>query len=422
MSTLVLPKTYGDLDLLFAADVNDMWNTLEYKTNGDIDEDNVNANWASLSQLTLSKDVTYTMGTTNTALLKFVTLTNQFVFAHLTTARNFLFKVGASEVARVDADKNFICKKPAYFYNRNTVYDLTRLLAYQKPVIIYVDGTTINVEQNIDTANRTLIVFPAGPIHVTEDVSVTHKFRQLRTGSLANGYRTTDTGAADSGMRRNDGLGTALSLTANTWYFVYACIVLGGDDAGNNFILVADDTSPKTANWSTLDTRYGAGCWVYLGAFRYGHGGAATTTMIPFVYDHQGWLSFVGRAASNNFFGIRIYSGDVILGVYTTIATFNAANSGNAAPDTMSALKVTYRPVTDGDGDMMGQLVFGNSTSNVLWEMPSFGNNLSAGEAHGWEAKIANGKGIKLLGIRGGASAEDFSITVYISAVLDEWV
>lgn len=422
MSQLALSKLYGDSTLLFKADFDTMWSELETKTNGNIDSDNVASGWASWNQVTLSKDSDYTFGTTNSGIVRFYTSTNEFVFAHDTTAKDTIFKIAGTEVARIDSSANFSVKKDIYFYNRSTVFPLSRLLGvYQKPVLVYSDGTTINVEQNTETANRTLIVFPAGPIAVTEDISLTHKFRQLKTSASANGYASGQTGAADSGMR------VGVTLTANTWYFVYAVVVQFGDDAAggaDNFILVADSTSPKTSNWSTLDTRYGAGMWLYLGAFRYGHGGASTTTMIPFLYDHQGWCHFTGRAAANDFFGIRVVESTTVSSTsYTSMFTATAADSGNAVPDTMSALKLAYRLDVDADGHMHGLCAFGISTTSILWDMPSFGDNLNVGEYHGWHTKIPNNQGIQLLARKGVVDAnDDFLMVVYITAFLDEWV
>lgn len=419
MSQLALSKLYGDLTLLFKSDIDTMWTELETKTNGNLDSDNVQAGWASWNQVTLSKDTDYSMGSTTSGFVRYYTSTSEFVFAHDTTARETIFKIGGTEVARIDSSANLKVKKDIYFANRSTTYPLSYLIGYQKPVLVYVNSTDIRVEQNTNTANRTLIVFPAGPIAVTEDTGVTHKFRMLKTSATANGYASGHTGAADSGLR------TGLTLTANTWYFVYAVVVQYGDDAAggaDNFILVVDDTNPTTGNWSTLDTRYGAGMWVYLGMFRYGHGGAATTTVIPFVQDHQGWLSFTGRAASNHFFGIWINTADPSSTSYTSLQTFSAANSGNAAPANASIIKAAIRIGADADNHMLGNFILTDSSLATLWTMPSFGDLLSNSELHGWEFKIPNGQDIVLRAKRATGTDTDFQTDTYIMAVLDEWV
>lgn len=416
MSQLSLSKLYGDLTLLFKSDIDTMWTELEAKVNGNLDQDNIATGTFTWDQVTLDKDTDMTIGATESGLIRFYSADNELVFAHDTTARNTIFMINTVEIARVDSSANFKVDTNVFFYNRNTTYGLVHLLNYQKPVLVYVSATTIRVEQNTGTANQTLIVFPAGPIAVVEDTAATHKFRMLTTSATANGYISTHTGAADSGMR------VGLTLAANTWYFVYAVVVNYGDDAGDNFILVGDDTSPAPANWSTLDTRYGAGMWVYLGLFRRGFGSATTTTVIPFVQDHQGWHTFTETAAANMFFGICM--DDTTSGATTyasgTVTTFNSGNSGDAVPATCSLIKGTVRVEADADLDMMGGLALYDGSGNPLWFLPSFGNNLTEDEAHGFEFKIPNAQGITLRAAHG-SSGEDFLIEVQIAAVLDEW-
>lgn len=414
MSALTLTKNYGDLTLLFKADIDGMWTELETKINGNIDSDNVASGWASFNQVTLSKDVDYKLGATNSAYMYFSSSTNEFVFAHVTTNRSTLFKIAGTTVGTLDESANLSLTQDVYFYNSSTVYPLSYLIGYSKPVLVYVDSTTINVEQNTGVASRTLIVFPSGPIAVTEDVSTTNKFRQIKISVTANGYLSSHTGDADSGMK------VGLSLTANTWYFVYAVKVVGGNDAGNNFVLVVDSVNPSPTNWSTLDSSYTAGNWIYLGLFRYGHGGASTTTMIPFIQDHQGWHSFTGKAASTNFFGIRVDSSTISSTSYSTLFTATGADSGNAAPTTCSVLRITYRPIADGDGDLVGHVLVSDSSDVVLLNLPSFAMNDGA-IAHGFMCKVPN-IGAKVKAKRGGSLTDDYAITTYISAVLDEWV
>lgn len=413
MSQLSLTKNYGDLTLLFKADIDGMWDELENKTNGNIDSDNVNSGWATWGQVTLDKDTDYSVGATESGMIRYYSSTNTFVFAHDTTARDTIFKIGGTEVARIQETADFESKQDVYFYNRSTTYPLSWLLQYQKPVLVYSDSSTINVEQNTATANRTLIVFPAGPIEVTENVSTTHKFRSLKTTATANGYDAGHTGAADSGLR--DGL----SLTSNTWYFVYAVVVRYGDDAGNNFILVADTTSPHPTNWGTLDTRFGAGYWVYLGLFRRGYGTTATTTIIPFIQDHQGWHTFTGRASTNFFFGVCVNDQDAITSAtsYDAIASFSSAD----IPNTCSLARITLKVETDFDGDMTGHLAVLDSGGSRLFNLLSYGNNLSSSEDHGMEVIIPATEGITISAKKGSGSDDDHDVSGFIAAVLDEW-
>lgn len=395
MSALSLTKNYADSTLLFAADVHDMWSELETKTNGNLDNDNVTAGWAKFSQVTLEKDVDFTLGASDSSYLYWKTSTSDMVFAFVTTQRDVLFKIANTTVMELDQDSNLSITHDVYFHNKSTQYPLSSLIGYQKPVLVYEDTNTVYVEQNTTTGNRTLIVFPSGPISVTENTATSHKFRMLKLDATANGYSAAHTGAADSGLK------SGLTLSSNTWYFVYAVVVQGGDDASSdNFILVVDSTNPTPTNWSTLDTAYGSGMWVYIGALRYGYGTTLEEELVPFVQDHSGWTYFTGRASTDNFFGIRLIEAELTSTSIGTILTLSPGNSGNAVPANCSHYKMSYRPEASGD-EMNGYVAVYDSTDTLMWRMPSFAVNLTVDEAHGWEMKLPNVTSLKIKGATG---------------------
>ena len=387
MTALTLTKTYGDLELLFKSDIDDMWTELEAFTNGGITDDNVNVGWASFSQIELADGSDFYLG--DGIIIDFEDDDLRMFFDE-DEPHEINLKINGDLKVNIDNSGNFYAQDDTFFETTSN-YSLAMLVNYCKPVLVYVDGTTVNLQQNVTVANRTLVVFPSGPIDVTEDVSSTHKFRQLKTSATANGYATGHTGAADSGMK------SGLSLTENTWYFVYAAVVRAGDDIGN-FIMVVDDTSPIPSNWSTLDSVYGAGNWVYLGPLRYGHGEVAATTLVPFVMDHQGWVTFIGAGETNNFFGIRLASTVVSTTSYDTIWEEQTGNEGESIPANFSAVKITYRPVDADDAEMTGQMVVTDNNNNILQVLPAFSTLLEVGEAHGYEVKIPTGIGAKLRG------------------------
>lgn len=347
MSSLTLTKLYGDTELLYKSDLDSMWTELEAFTNGGITATQLTSGWGNLGQLTLSKDVTFTMGLTDSVSILFSTSTNEWRFSNTYAGADTVFKVEGAECARIDAGSNdFIVQKAVYFKDRSTTLSLSRILAaYAKPVLVYVSSTLIDVENNSETANTTNIVFATGPISVTEDTAVTNKFRRLSLAATANGYGATHTGAADSGLR------TGLALSANTWYFVYAARVQYGDDAGNKFILVVDDTSPVYTNHATLNSRYGTGEWVYLGTIRRGYGSSATSTLIAFQQDRSGWMHFTDRGAADNYFGIEMFTGTVTSTTVTSKLAIGISNSGNNLPANVVAYKMDVQTYDDGDGD-----------------------------------------------------------------------
>ncbi len=386
MTALTLPKSYGDLELLFKSDVDEMWDDLEAFTNGNINSDNVNVGWATFAQIELQEDMDFYLG--DAIILRFEDDTLYFLFDDVN--RDVDFYINTVSVAQIDESGTFTTALDVYTAS-NINYPISTFMNYSKPVLVYTDSTTVSMQQNVTTANRSLIIFPSGPVDVTEDISSTHKFRQLKISAVANGYLAAHTGAADSGMK------VGLSLTENTWYFVYAVIVQGGDDLGK-FVMVVDDGAPLDSRIGEIDTAFGSGQWVYLGSIRYGFGEAATTTLVPFVMDHQGWTHFVGGAETDNFFGIRLTSTVVSTTAYDTIWQEQTGNEGESIPATFSCAKITYRPVDSLDTDMTGQMVLTDSEDNILQLLPSFSVLLDPGEAHGFECKIPTGLGIKLKG------------------------
>jgi hypothetical protein len=395
MSALTLTKNYADSTLLMVTDIHGMWDELETKTNGNITSEHVNSGWASFSQATLSQDVDYTLGTTASSYFYYKSTTDEMVYAFVTTQRDVLFKLGGTLQLELDEVSDLHAERDIYFFNYNTTYPLSYLVGYQKPVLIYEDSTTVYVEQNTTTANRTLVVFPVGPIAVTENIASSHKFRMLKLDAVANGYSSGHTGAADSGLQ------VGLTLTANTWYFVYAVVVQGGDDAAtDNFVLVVDDLKPLPTNWGSLDSAYGAGKWVYIGALRYGHGSTNSEELVAFVQDHSGWMTFTSRGGTDDFFGIKLGEYQVSSTSVGTMQTITPADSGNAVPTTMSHYRLSIRTVAVG-AEMCGSLTATDGSDNLLWNLPSFAANLTETEAHGWDFKVPNITSIKIKGETG---------------------
>ncbi len=236
----------------------------------------------------------------------------------------------------------------------NTV--LQALSSYKRPVITWNSTTTIRLQNNNGTTDSTTVYFPTFAISVTE--SSPTKYRHASISSTANGYGTGDAGAALGGRR------SGLSATANEWYYVYCCKVRSGSDysaTAAKFIMVFDQTSPEAANKSTLDTRYGSGCYVYLGVIRYGFGATgATTEIIKFTYSNKGLCSFQ-VAGSSGYGGLNL--------AYTTTDADNTASafytiangmSGNVIPSTighvtlsMNRERVSKWYIKDGSGDVI---------------------------------------------------------------------
>jgi hypothetical protein len=420
MSTLSLTKSYGNTQLLFADDVHQMWDELEAFVNGNITADNLNSGIFNLHMVDLTNDISWTMGTTDSAYMRYDSAEDDWIFANTSSGDEIIFKVNDTEVARIDNSKSLILKKDVY-YPSDATFSLKRMIGnYTKPVLVYTDSTTIDIENNTETSSGTLIVFPSGPIETVEDISLTHKFRRIKTNASANGYLASHTGAADSGVR------VGVTLSANTWYFVYAAKILGGDDIGE-FIGVIDSTSPDYANHSTLDGRYGADNWVYLGAIRIGHGEAATTTLVAFSQDKSGWTQFTGRAETGDYFGIKVLTATVTQHTTTGLQAqqaFTNGESGDSIPAVFSAFQGCWRVEYDaGDSEKNGVLAIGSASTNLQFHLPSFADGFDGTEPHAGQFKIANSGDMTLYAARiFGFTADDFTLKVYIQGFLDEYV
>ncbi len=416
MSSLTLSKLYGDAELLYKSDIDTLLTELESKTNGNLDAETLATGWARLGEVTLSLDVTFTLGTTDSAYFKYVDSTDELKIGNTGAGGDTIFKVESAEAARIEStSNNFEVQKDIYFKDTSTSFALHRLIgAYQKPVLVYVDSTTIDLENNTETATQSLIVFPSGPRAVTENTAVTNKFRRLSTAATANGYGASHSGAADSGLR------VGLSLTSNTWYFVYAAVVQYGDDAnGTNFIMVLDDTNPVWANHATLDSRYGAGKWMYLGAVRRGYQQTATTTLIPFLMERTGWTFFTDRGAAGNYFGVELISNLVTATSDTAYYTMGVSNAGANLPANISAVKLDIQcHDTDSDYDLIFSWWFsGSGLHAYLPHVESDGGDM------GFSFIVPVVSGALFVAHRANAeSADDGNVQLYVTGFLDHHV
>lgn len=205
------------------------------------------------------------------------------------------------------------------------------LSSYKKPVLVWESSTSISVPQNTGTSHNTVIYFPTFVASVTEDITGgSPKYRKCTITASANGYGTGDAGAASGGKR------SGLTISGNNWYYVYAAKVRSGSDysaSSAKFVLVVDDTSPEIANESTLNTRYGSGCWLYLGLIRYGFGATGTSTAIPkFKMSNKGWTYFYEKS-TNGYGGLNLaYSTTDADDSASALYTIAAGTSGNVIP------------------------------------------------------------------------------------------
>lgn len=142
---------------------------------------------------------------------------------------------------------------------------------YRRPRLTYSNATQVAVEGNTSTLNQTTIIFPDGEVRtVTEDTGSSTKYRLFQITATAE----FTTGTEDSGLR------SGLSEAVDTWYAIYA---VKSQIDSSKFVLAGDTTLPIQSSFSTLDTRYGANSWVYLGLIRNGNSSGATGDIVSFT-------------------------------------------------------------------------------------------------------------------------------------------
>jgi len=159
-----------------------------------------------------------------------------------------------------------------WYHDVTTPYEtfLANINGYRRPTLTWISATLVDVENNTGTSNETKIIFPDGTARsVTEDTSSTTKYRRFDITATAN----FTSGTEDSGMRSGE------SEATNTWYAIYA---VKSQIDSTKFVLVGSTTLPLQANFSTLNTNFGANSWVYLGLIRNGDRGGATGDILAF--------------------------------------------------------------------------------------------------------------------------------------------
>ncbi len=173
------------------------------------------------------------------------------------------------------------------------------MIGYRRPRLVYVSATQVDVENNTDTLNETKIVFPDDTSRsVTEDTATTNKYRRADITATAE----FTSGTEDSGLR------SGVTETNNLWYGVYAVKSLV--DA-TKFVLVIDNSTPLQVNITTINGRFGANSWVYLGVIKNGDNDAASSSILSF--EQQGNFTmftnvFEDNAGITTFPGVKMAS------------------------------------------------------------------------------------------------------------------
>lgn len=400
MATLVITKAYSALNPLTEAHLDNFrTGLLTYFNTDKIAAANLSASLAFTSakfdsneltssdgtNLTFGSDSDGTIGTDASKHLVFNTVTASCTLTFKAVSYTLVFKT-----TQVDVPGEVVIGAGS-----SGLGLLYLLSLYKKPVLQKDSSSSqINIEQNSSTTDRTFIAFPKYVLAVTETASSTAKFRSASITALANGYESSQTGAARGGRR------VGVDRTENCWYAVYAVRVRYGTDAGNNFILVFDTLLPTQANWSTLDSHYGTEEWVYMGLVRYGHGANTTDdVIIPFVYTNKGWCYFVGNSSTS-------YDGGLVLAQSTTDANDTPLYT---VSDGMSGQVIPCDAISQGQFNVsrlaVSDWTIRDASDVVIWR--GGWQTESTSEKHGHQVNIAVQSGMDFCQTRKGTGAVD---------------
>lgn len=251
------------------------------------------------------------------------------------------------------------------------------LFGYRRPVLTWVNDTSVDIEANTGTSNRSRVVFPDGESRsVTEDTSSTDLYRRFIITSTAE----FESGTEDSGLR------SGLSEVNNTWYAVYAVKSQINTD---NFVLVGDTTYPTAANFATLNTRYGTDSWIYLGLIVNGNNANNTNNISQFI--QSGNVTFLRESTPSATNVITGFGSILATGAAATSLTWTYA-SGTALPSLPSHLvwgKIVFAQTGNASGTRItdssasvDMIRFGGTTTITISHIQDLtkGANVASGD------------------------------------------
>lgn len=175
---------------------------------------------------------------------------------------------------------------------------------YRRPGLTYNSSTVVNIEVGTDgISGDCRVLFPDGNLRI-DTMQVRTQCNLAQVAALS--------GAAQSGLQT----GTVVN---NTWYAIYA---VKTSDNASNFVAVASTVLNIPANFTTLNSNFGANSWVYIGMIRYGDQSGTANAILKFnqAGNTTTFLnSCVGAVGSSN--GLRLATGNSVTQVTWTYAT-----------------------------------------------------------------------------------------------------
>ena len=254
----------------------------------------------------------------------------------------------------------------------------TNLFAYRRPVLQYSSGTVVNMETGLTgTSGQAQILFPDGTLR-TDSTSGRINCNLAQVAALS--------GSAQSGLRTG-------TVTNNTWYAIYA---VKTSDNASNFVAVADTTLPLQANYTNLNTYFGATSWVYLGLIRYGDQSGTANAILNF--SQAGNFTMFKNTCTgqtDNMMGIRlaISTGGTSLTYSLSSGTGNTQIPNNITMSLWGWQSTTTAGIitTDSAAAHRYAVSVANSGANSagqIWMPTSEGIQINSGSGANWDVNL----------------------------------
>ncbi len=277
--------------------------------------------------------------------------TVSYTFSPSTTISSSQVNTNTSDVAAVfqglEAETKTLAKlkvdiDPTLALEVATKQYVDHYSTYRRPNLQQNSSTVVNVETGLDgTSGDCTILFPDGNLR-TDTVAGRIQCNLAQVAALSGSWQ--------SGLRTG-------SVANNTWYAIYA---VKTTDNASHWVAVADTVLPLQANFSTLNSNFGASGWVYLGMIRNGDNGSTATGILSFK--QSGHVTKFTNVATgfNAFVGNGILFATV-LSAATLTYTYSAGTGAAAIPNHLLLMYVTGAA---GGGSTVTQILNSGGTIN----------------------------------------------------------
>jgi hypothetical protein len=243
-------------------------------------------------------------------------------------------------------------------------------ISYRRPNLVWSTSTIVQLADNMGTTSLVGVLFPDGD------------FRQDNTNAgqqmVINQTAVLTTAGRQGGLKSGD------SLTANTYYAVYAVKIT---DSKTLYTTVGTTLHPTSANKAALDTAFGVNGYVFICPIAYGDNAGATTGIVPFTQAGAMiiWTNSATTNSGRNMPGLKIAAQAGGVSVALRYTAVFGTTVGNLPPTCLLAYwmgisnlnlagaprEVQFGPQAltgaSGTDPIIGSVSAGNVSTNFAW-------------------------------------------------------